>query len=931
VLHVLFFASGLAGLIYEVCWVRQFGNVFGNTVYSASLVAAVFMSGLGLGGWAAGKWADRARVTKASRSLLSVYGAAEVGVGVIGAGLALLLPRLGALSASISSYSRGSDGWFEASVGTHAIRYAVAITLLVPPTLLMGGTFTVLVRHVLARDVSDAGWRIGALYGANTAGAALGALLTDALLVPRVGVLSTELVAAVVNVCVGIGALAIARTTHPAFAEDEPAAVPPLARSEALVAAACVALALTGFAGMGMEIAWFRFLSAALHAYRSIFSLVLTVILTGIWIGAVVGGACQRRFGRPLELFVLAETLFAFTSLLLPATVTPPLLGQSSYGTALATIVKEIGLPSLLMGVSFPLVNAYVQTAIGPVGRRAGVLYLSNTFGAVLGAIVAGFVLAPAIGSQASLAVFAACAAAAPIALVATAGERPRSLRLATAVSAGLTIPALAAWFVLPPRFLLRRFAPVADRVLDEREGPNEIVTITQLVTGDRALVTDGNPMSATTPPAQRYMRLFAHVPLLMSDDPKRALVICFGVGNTVSAAALHPSLTRIDLADLSRNVLEHAHWFAATNHDVLSDPRVSVYVEDGRQHLRQQPASSYDLVTLEPPPIALAGVASLYSREFYELVKSRLTPTGFMTQWIPAHEAPPETILAMVRAFVDVFPDSVLLSGSGTQLILVGSVQGAPAIDLDRIEARLRARPLVRADMRRIQVGTMTELAGLFVADADAMRRATVGIAPVTDDLPSMEYTYARPGAAPASLFALAGLASFCPQCAGKEGPDARVRWIGEYMGALQVLYASEAFRRNAQPVIIALDEDLVRAASRSEYLRTQLGAPALGPSIGELEDRVAHDEANAPAHFALGYSLAQAGRIEEASREYERGLALAPSDASAHYSLAAVLASLGRVDDAVGEAHKVLAIEPSNARARRMICSIRGEGCTP
>jgi Flp pilus assembly protein TadD len=149
--------------------------------------------------------------------------------------------------------------------------------------------------------------------------------------------------------------------------------------------------------------------------------------------------------------------------------------------------------------------------------------------------------------------------------------------------------------------------------------------------------------------------------------------------------------------------------------------------------------------------------------------------------------------------------------------------------------------------------------------------------------------------------------------------------------MGALQALYASEAFRRNAQPVIIALDEDLVRAASRSEYLRTQLGAPALGPSIGELEDRVAHDEANAPAHFALGYSLAQAGRLEEASREYERGLALAPSDASAHYSLAAVLASLGRVDDAVGEAHKVLAIEPSNARARRMICSIRGEGCTP
>src|SRR5438105_8528549 len=167
-LLALFFASGVAGLLYEVCWVREFGNEFGNTVHSASLVTAVFMCGLGIGSRAAGGWADRrAARPNAERALLRAYGAAELGIAAFGALLAFLLPRLGGFSASVSSYAHDTHGWYELSNGSYASRYAIAIALLAPPTVLMGATLTLLVRAALLRDVAQAGFRIGALYGAN--------------------------------------------------------------------------------------------------------------------------------------------------------------------------------------------------------------------------------------------------------------------------------------------------------------------------------------------------------------------------------------------------------------------------------------------------------------------------------------------------------------------------------------------------------------------------------------------------------------------------------------------------------------------------------------------------------------------------------------------------------------------------------------------
>ena len=211
-LYILFFCSGISGLIYQVVWIREFGNVFGNTVYSAALVIAVFMLGLGVGSYLIGAWADR-RYADRPDSLLKAYGGVEALIACLGLAISLFLPQLGSISAAASSYSRDGAGWYVLSTASYLARGAIATILLTPITLLMGGTLTLLIRHLVRKNVGLAGSRIATLYGLNTAGAAFGCFMTDFALVPAVGLQGTQLIAAVLNAAVAAGALYLAGRT----------------------------------------------------------------------------------------------------------------------------------------------------------------------------------------------------------------------------------------------------------------------------------------------------------------------------------------------------------------------------------------------------------------------------------------------------------------------------------------------------------------------------------------------------------------------------------------------------------------------------------------------------------------------------------------------------------------------------------------------
>ncbi|HXH26080.1 MAG TPA: hypothetical protein VNI78_12570, partial [Vicinamibacterales bacterium] len=442
-LFLLFFLSGVSGLVYQVVWVRLFGNVFGNTVYSAAMVVAVFMLGLGAGGYGFGAWADR-RYAARPESLLRAYGSVEIAIGACGLLIAWIAPHLVQIVAAVSSYVPGEHGWWVLSAPSYLSRAATAILLLTPATLLMGGTLSLLVRHLVRADVVETGGRrIALLYGVNTLGAAAGALLTDFALVPAYGLRATQLIAVALNLGAGAGALWLASrgAAPPRVPSKRRVAVDTAAATAGgplLVVVVGLVLALSGLAAMGMEIVWFRHFTMMLGQFRAVFSLLLAIVLVGIGVGALLAGALVRRraeaaagwFMAVQASFVAAVLLglyvadsSALDAMLRAAPAVRAGLGQAGPAVqqpgALVELwfnarpmLIEVALPALLMGFSFPLGNALVQRAEPAVGRRCGALYLANTLGAVAGSLATGFVLMPRLGLQTTATVLMLASAA---------------------------------------------------------------------------------------------------------------------------------------------------------------------------------------------------------------------------------------------------------------------------------------------------------------------------------------------------------------------------------------------------------------------------------------------------------------------------------------------------------------------------------------
>jgi spermidine synthase len=952
-----FFLSGAAGLVYQITWVRQFGNVFGNTIHSASIVVAVFMLGLGAGSYLAGVWADR-QLRRGPERLLRAYAGAEIALAVLGVSLSLLLPHLVTLVARWSQYGTAVNGWQELTAASYALRVTIAAGLLVPITLTMGATLTLLVRALVPSDVETAGGQVARLYGVNTAGAAAGALLTDFVLVRAAGLQAAQLTAAALNVLAAVLALAALRTMPAGLraAAARETEHNPAAAARVPLTAVAAALVVSGYAAMGLEILWLRHFSILLGGFRAVFSLVLAVLLLAGGAGALAGGALLRRVARPADLLVAAYATVAVSTLAGLAWTSAGAL--SARGAALAAtlgslgatsralteiwfnlwpILVEVVVPAFAIGFAYPLGNAVVQHTLGAVGRRAGLLYLANTAGAVVGALTAGYLLLPWLGMQHAAVVLAALAAVATLPLW-QAGASRRTLTVAAAVSS----VAIGAWLLLPAGYVVRRAVIVspADRVLTMSEGTTEVIAVVESARG-RALLTNGHAMSSTAPLDQRYMRALAHVPLLSMADPRRVLVIGFGVGNTVHAATLHPSVERVDVAEISPHVLAHAGFFGTAAGHVLQDPKVAVFLNDGRQHLEMTAPGRYDLVTLEPPPIAHAGVAALYSREFYRLVRSRLTAGGYISQWLPAYQVPVESSLAMVRAFLDVFPQAVLLSGTQAELLLVGTSSPRLEIDPDRLRQALDRAPAVRDDLARFDLARPRDIVGSFVGSAATLRDATRASPAVTDDRPLQEYGVlsalsTQLQGVPAALFDLAAIDSWCPRCFENGRPVQAMADLDAYVGLLR-----EAYEAPVAAVAAAVERRGPRRFLDSEYLGRVLPDTAevynivgtaerrqgrVGDAVQAFETALRLEPESPAARQNLGQIRLEQGRahlearrFHDAAAELRGAVALLPASPAAHNDLGVALASVNEVAAAAAQFRLAMALDPDFLEARR------------
>ncbi len=745
VLLLLFFASGAAGLVYQVLWTRQLGLVFGVTVYAASTVWASYMAGLALGSYVAGRIGDRARRP------LFWFALAETGIGLSALATPVVLEWLQTVYPAV----------FRAAPDSLAIvtfvRLSASLAVLVVPTSLMGATLPLVVKSALVRG-GDFGSRVSLLYGTNTAGAIAGTLLAGLYLIPEFGLSRSFVTAAAVNVGVGalaaLAALAIG-PARPAPSEPRTAAAPSAGAASADEASPAVrrlvliVFAVSGFATLALEVVWFRVIVLLVRPTVYGFAVLLATVLFGIAVGSwAVTPLMRRRRGwvatlAALELAMAFAVLYSFVFLThVPALArwAEPFVSRlfpAYLAYPIVAAVPAILPAALLMGLAFPVglrVYAGADTATsGHAAGRIGTFYAWNVCGAILGSLAAGFVMLPALGSRASLIAVAAIILVSGLALLVTRPGRVARL----AVPAVLIVAFAAASLRVADPFVEVNRVRYPDRTIVWHEEAVQGTVAVQRGPGrELGLYLEGNHQASDTPSMVYVHRRIAHLPLVLHRDPATALVVGLGGGATAGAAAIHHGVD-VDVVELSGAVARAARYFEAVNHQVLDRPNVRLRVDDGRNYLLTTDRR-YDVVTADLILPIYAGSNNVYSAGYFSLVRRALRPGGLALQWVAGTEAEYKIIM---RTFLSVFPHATLwVDGS----LMVGSTEPLRLSEADF--ARKAAMPGNAQALAELGIADFEALKKAYVAGPDEMR-AFVGDGPIlTDDRPLIEYFLSLP-----------------------------------------------------------------------------------------------------------------------------------------------------------------------------------------
>ena len=749
--------SGLAGLIYEVSWTRMLTLYIGHTTAAASAVVAAFLGGLAAGAGAGGVIASR---LTARRSLL-IYIALELAV----VACAVLLPfELAALKPLLRwAYGDGAPG-----LVFPAVRVLSCLLMVFIPALALGGTFPMAIRWY-AEDAAVPARQSSALYFVNTVGAAVGSLLAGFVLIPALGIAGTtrvgigaSVVAALLVWIVflsGTGHRAPGSVKAPAHPQRKSGARSPEPGARHWIP--ITVLGLSGFAALMHEIAWTRILSLVLGPTTYAFAATLAAVITGVAIGSGAGAGMVGRTRHPAAWlsFTLAAAAVTATWTYSLAGARIPFLVATQVASSSNLFDQFLRQGSLLtvalilptaacLGAAFPLALAMVGNR-----DRFGMVYAVNTVGAVSGSLAAGFFFIPRFGLQPTLTVVTGCLIAAVVIVIAW-GPLSRNARIGGALAAAAAVAMLA---FSPPwdRALLASgvyiYAPYVPKDLDlrtllkagtllyYREGAAATVSVKKL-TGTTTLAVDGK-VDASNRSDMLTQKMVAHLPLLLHDNPREVMVVGLGSGATVGSALRHP-ITRADVLEISTEVVAASHFFIAENYDALKDPRTNLIVGDGRSHLLLT-NRNYDVIISEPSNPWIAGVAALFTREFFSGARDRLATGGIMCQWANAYNISDSDLRSIAATFRSVFPNGSIWLVGGDDVLFVGSEKPIDA-RLANIERNWR-RPGVADDLAKVSVLDTFSILSLYMGGPAELERYAQGARPFSDDRMTLEFSAPR------------------------------------------------------------------------------------------------------------------------------------------------------------------------------------------
>ncbi|MGA7614021.1 MAG: fused MFS/spermidine synthase [Thermoanaerobaculia bacterium] len=737
----VFFVSGISSLIYQVVWLKYLGLVFGNTVYAAATLVAIFLAGLGVGGYLFG---DRFRL---SRPLIA-YAVLEGVIGAIGAYSPNAFHLLD--DAYIAAFRMLTTDPTLLAVA----RAGLAALFLLPPTILMGGTLPLLVRWFSGGEAGT-GRAVAALYAVNTFGATAGVAISGFFLIPTVGLVRTIAIAVLLNFALALSALLVAwlRKEMPVREETPVAAVESFRAGTLPI---LVATLLMGFTSIADEVFWTRILVLHLGSSVYAFALMLFTFLVGLAIGSALIRIWIERIDvvRALALLetalaiALALQLFYFTRFADVLVWFAGLAGSASPGHALfaflGSVLSALLIPTALMGATFPLVvRLYGARAGEGEGAAVGRVYLFNTIGSILGSLMAGFVLIRAIGSQNGLLLMALINAAVGLWF----GLRSSRRAIPIAVAALSIAVVTASFAVMRPGEVLLSAGMFADSkapVLVFREDVSATVTLRRLGPKSLSLELNGVNVAGTAPDLIGTQMLQGHLPLMIHPNAKKVVHIGFGSGGTAWAVSRHP-VEQIRIVEISPEVLDvSGKRLQQVNHGVLRDPRVKVEINDGRNFIMATP-EKFDVILSDSIHPRYAGNGSLYTKDYFELCRARLNPDGVISMWLPTYSLTSRNYLMILEAFREVFPNTTVWyvpNVPNAFTIVIGRMEKGP-IPFDRLKAHFT--PAVRAELSQIGIDDPADAAACLLLDPADVARITRGVPPHVDDLPAVEYESGR------------------------------------------------------------------------------------------------------------------------------------------------------------------------------------------
>ena len=761
--------SGAAGLVYQVVWMRYLSLFLGHTSYAVVAVLVAFMGGLALGNAWLGARADRVKRP------LALYAWLEIGIAVY----AVFFPYY--YDWCDEAYVGLAQSWQLGGAGLLGLKFGFSLLTILLLTVLMGGTLPVMTKLV-TRSLGELRERVSTLYFINSLGAVAGCFLADFSWIPSIGLQATVLAGAALNFAVGALALFVSGwiKEEQGWANGSGASQKHSSEGEEVftpreITLAVVGIGISGFVAMLYEVVWTRMLALALGSSTHAFSLMVITFITGIAGGAWMVGR-WKRLRRTLDAFGWAELALAITLLVsmlfyerVPYWFTKlaDVLARRPEVYPLYEFVQSLicfavmFVPTVCLGMTLPLVSRIATAELARTGRSVGRVFSVNTLGTVLGAAVTGLWLLPRLGLARTLALGIVLNAG--IAALVLSRNTPTLARFfavfAPVASVAFVIGAGALFGDTWRRAFtmgLWRGAPVSSlqkyrldiRAVQHayyRDGAGSTVSVDRTVVDGKeelALRVNGKPEASTTSDVVTQL-LLGHIPMFLRLDAKQALVIGLGSGMTGGAVMRHPRVEQLDVVEISPEIVQAARLFTAYNNGILNNPRVRVVIEDAKSFLRATDRK-YDVIISEPSNPWMAGVAAVFSLEYYGNCRAHLTPGGIMAQWVQKYESDDGALQIVLKTFGLAFPFFSVWEISSGDLMLLGSSEPL-SVDF-RAQQQRMSQPAVKADLARIDLFRLPVLlARETISPENARFIAGPSVAAHSDFYPVLEYAAQR------------------------------------------------------------------------------------------------------------------------------------------------------------------------------------------